>query len=173
MPDTEQEHLAVEPVDRPEGRALAQRIVEAVPGRDLDGLRPHGGERHLRVIAADRPGPVPYRLGEHSHPAAGRGRRRVEAGRGSANRSRVLGSAEASGPAFLGRGDAGGGSATSMRAEIRFRSAFMLLRRVCISRSSERSDRFIAESPRIRFRPVLTRSPMKGVTPVTILILWE
>lgn len=44
MPDTEQEHLAVEPVDRTEGRALAQRIVEAVPGRDLDGLRPHGGE---------------------------------------------------------------------------------------------------------------------------------
>ena len=94
-------------------------------------------------------------------------------GRGSANRSRVLWFADANGPASFGGGGEAGGRAASMRAEIASRSVLRLRRRVCSSRSTERSDRFRARSPRIRFNPVLTLSPMEGLTRRPYEPLWS
>ena len=85
MAAAEQQHLPVEPVDHPKRGALAQRVGQPMPPGDRRGLPAEGGERHLRMIAAQGARPGADRLGDDAHPPA-RGAGPVEPGRLRADR---------------------------------------------------------------------------------------
>jgi hypothetical protein len=66
----QQQHPAAQPVQGAERGALAQRVVEGVPGHDLPGAAAERGEGDLGMVAAQRPRPGAHRLGYGTHPAA-------------------------------------------------------------------------------------------------------